>query len=96
MQKEILRLTQENNRMLHKMRRGAMMKTVLQFAIYAVLLLAPLYIYMEYMAPTVNRMLDTVEQIQGAGTQAQEQFGGFQEMLKNFADKFKVPTTTGE
>lgn len=92
--KEILRLTQENNKMLHKMRRGAFLKTVLQMVIYAALLLVPLYLYMQYMAPVVNQMLETVQQIQGTGAKAEAQFGSFQEMLKTFGDKFRAPTTT--
>lgn len=80
--------------MLHKMRRGALMKTMMQFIIYAILLIVPIYFYMTYMAPVVNQMLVTVQQIQGTGAAAQAQFGSFQEMLKNFADKFKTPTTT--
>lgn len=94
MMKEILRLTQENNKMLHKMRRGAFMKTFLQIVFYILLLVIPAYIYLQYMQPMVNQMMTTVQQIQGTGVQAQAQFGSFQEMLKNFGDKFKVPTTT--
>ncbi len=94
MMKEILRLTQENNKMLRSMRRGAFLKTILQLIIYAILLLVPIYLYMEYMAPVVNQMLTTVQQIQGTGAQAQAQFGSFQEMLSSFAEKFKASTTT--
>jgi hypothetical protein len=94
MMKEILRLTQENNKMLHKMRRGAFMKTVLQIVFYVLLIAVPAYLYIQYMAPMVNQMMTTVQQIQGTGAQAQAQFGSFQEMLKTFADKFKAGTTT--
>ena len=94
MMKEILRLTQENNKMLHKMRRGALLKSVVQLIVYAILLFVPIYLYMQYMAPVVNQMLETVQQIQGTGAKAEAQFGSFQDMLKTFADKFKVGTTT--
>lgn len=80
--------------MLRKMRRGAMLKTLLQFIIYAILLIVPIYFYLTYAAPVVNQMLVTVQQIQGTGAQAQAQFGSFQEMLKAFTDKFKSGTTT--
>ena len=80
--------------MLHKMRRGALLKTLMQFVIYAILLIVPIYFYMTYMAPVVNQMLVTVQQIQGTGAAAQEQFGSFQDMLKTFAEKFKSGTTT--
>lgn len=94
MLKEIMRLTQENNRMLHSMRRGAFLKSVFQFFVYALLLLAPIWFYMQYLAPVVEQMTNTVQQIQGTGAQAQAQFGNFQELIKAFADKFKAPTST--
>ncbi len=92
--KEILRLTKENNKMLHKMRRGALMKTIVQLIIYAILLIVPIYFYLTYAAPVVNQMLVTIQQIQGTSAQAQAQFGSFQNMLKSFTDKFKAGTTT--
>ena len=94
MMKEILRLTQENNKMLHKMRRGAFMKTVVQFIVYILLLVIPAYFYVQYMAPVVNQLLTTVQQIQGTKTQAQAQLGSFQDMLKTFTDKFKSASTS--
>ena len=92
--KEILRLTQENNQMLHKMRRGALLKTLMQLVIYAVLLIVPIYFYLTYAAPVVNQMLVTVQQIQGTGAQAQAQLGSFQDLIKSFTDRFKVGSTT--
>ncbi len=80
--------------MLHKMRRGALMKTVFQLVIYAILLIVPIYFYLTYMAPVVNQMLDTVQQIQGTSAAAQERFGSLQDMFNTFADKFKAGTTT--
>lgn len=94
MMKEILRLTQENNAMLHKIRRGAFMKSAFQIIFYILLFVIPAYFYIQYMAPMVNQLMTTVQQIQGTGTQAQAQFGSFQEMLKKFGDKFKTSTTT--
>ncbi len=94
MMKEILRLTQENNAMLHKMRRGAFMKTVLQIIFYVLLIVIPAYFYLQYMAPMVNQMMTTVQQIQGTGAKAEMQFGSIQDAIKSFAEKFKVPTST--
>ena len=94
MMKEILRLTQENNAMLHKMRRGAFLKSAFQILFYILLIVIPAYFYLQYMAPMVNQMMTTVQQIQGTGAQAQAQFGSFQEALKTFAEKFKASTTT--
>jgi hypothetical protein len=94
MMKEILRLTQENNKMLHKMRRGAMLKTLFQLVVYALLLIIPAYFYLQYMQPIVEQMMQTVQQIQGTGAQAQAQFSGLQDMWDLVKDKFSVPTST--
>ena len=92
--KEILRLTKENNTMLHKMRRGAFLKTIVQIFVYILLLVIPAYFYVQYMAPVVNQLITTVQQIQGTKTQAQAQLGSFQDMLKTFTDKFKPASTS--
>ncbi len=94
MMKEILKLTQENNAMLHKMRRGAFMKSIVQIIFYLLLIVIPAYFYFQYMAPMVTQMMTTVQQIQGTGAQAQAQFGSIQDAIKNFAEKFKVGTSS--
>ncbi len=76
------------------MRRGAFLKTIVQLVMYAILLIVPIYFYMQYVAPVVTQMTTTVQQIQGTGASAQAQFSNFQEMIKTFTDKFKAGTTT--
>jgi hypothetical protein len=90
MMKEILRLTQENNKMLHKMRRGAFMKTLVQLVVYALLLIIPAYFYLQYMQPIITQLTNTVQ------PQAQAQFSGLQDMWKSLSEKFSVPTSTGQ
>ncbi|MBI4080029.1 hypothetical protein HY414_02275 [Candidatus Kaiserbacteria bacterium] len=86
---ELLRLTQENNRMLHKMRRNAIWGGIIKFVLYAVVLvIAPLWLYATYLAPIMDQMLETYQQIQGTGAKAQAQFSDFQNMLKQFQDQF--------
>ena|SRR3989344_979531 len=86
---EILRLAKENNRMLHKMRRNALWGGVIKFVLYAVVLVAaPLWLYATYLAPMVEQMLDTYQQIQGTGAQAQAQWGDFQNILDQFKNQF--------
>ncbi len=92
--KEILRLTQENNKMLRSMRRGTFIRTIFQFLLYAAVAISALYFYSTYMAPALTQINATVEQIQGTRELTQAQFGSFQEMLKTFAEKFKTSTTT--
>ena len=86
---EILRLTKENNRMLHAMRRNAFWGGVIKFILYAlVLVVAPLWLYTTYLAPMMEQVLDTYQQIQGTGAKAQAQFGDFQNLLEQFKNQF--------
>ncbi|OGG74053.1 hypothetical protein A3A40_00470 [Candidatus Kaiserbacteria bacterium RIFCSPLOWO2_01_FULL_54_20] len=84
---ELVRLTQENNRMLHKMRRNALWGGILKFVLYAlVLVVAPLWLYATYLGPMMEQVLDTYQQIQGTGAKAQAQFSDIQnffQQLKN-------------
>ena len=88
-QQEIYRLVKENNRMLHAMRRNAFWGGLIKFIIYAALLLAPIWLYLQYLAPVVNEALKTMQQIQGTGAKAQTQFGDFSTMLKEFQSKLQ-------
>ena len=86
---EILRLTKESNRMLHKMRRTAFWGGIIKFVLYAALLLAPLWLYISYLSPIVNQALNTMQQIQGTGARAEAQFGGIGDMLQQFQEGLK-------
>ena len=86
-QQEIARLVRENNKMLHSMRRHAFWGGLAKFIIYALLLLAPLWLYMQYLAPVLESAMKTVNQLQGTGAKAEAQFGNFQDMLKQLQEK---------
>lgn len=86
MLRETYRLTQENNRMLRAMRRSAFWGGLIRMIIYAALLLIPIWFYFTYMAPIVEQMMETVQQIQGTGAQAQAQFSSFQDAWKQFQE----------
>lgn len=79
---EILRLTKENNRMLHKMRRSAFWGGIIKFVLYAIFLLAPLWLYYSYLSPIVNSALQTMQELQGTGARASAQFGDIEQFLK--------------
>lgn len=80
---EILRLTHENNRMLHKMRRNAFVGGLVKFFFYIlILVVAPLWVYTTYLAPVVQQMSQTIQQFQNTSTQAQGQYNAFQDSLK--------------
>jgi hypothetical protein len=83
---EIYRLVKENNRMLHKMRRNAFWGGVLKFVMYGALVLVPLWLYMSYLAPIVDQALGTIESLQGTGERVGAQFGGIENLLKQFQE----------
>lgn len=86
---ELVRLTRDNNRMLHAMRRNAFWGGIIKFVLYVlVLVVAPLWLYATYLAPMMEQVLDTYQQIQGTGAKAQAQFTDFQNLLKQFQNKF--------
>lgn len=88
MLRETYRLTQENNRLLHKMRRAAFWSRVFSFLVYAALLIAPLWFYMQYLAPVVDQMFKAVQQVQGTGAQASAQFQGLEQAWQSFEQRF--------
>ena len=80
---EMVRLTRENNRLLHTMRRNAIWGGILKFAFYIlVLVIAPLWLYAAYLAPIMSEMMDTYQQVQGTGAKVQAQFSDFQDFFK--------------
>ena len=89
--RETYRLSLENNKLLHKMRRSAFWSRVVSFIVYGALLLAPIYVYMQYLAPIVDQMFKTAQQIQGTGAQASAQFSDMQKAWQTFESKFKSP-----
>jgi len=86
--RETYRLAQQNNKMLHKIRRNAFWGGIIRIFVYAALLAAPLWFYMSYLAPVVDKMFATVQQIQGTSAEAQAQFSGLQETWKQIQSKF--------
>jgi len=93
---EMYRMTRENNRMLHSMRRNAFLGGIIKIIVYGALVLVPLWFYYQYFAPVLEQMLHTMQQIQGTSTQAQTQFGQFQDMWQKFEQQFKAPSTSAK
>lgn len=85
---EILRLTKENNRMLHKMRRNAFVGGIVKFLMWAAFLIIPLWLYMQYLAPVMTSMIETMNQVQGTGAKAQAQFGDLNASLQKLQAQF--------
>jgi hypothetical protein len=88
---QILKLTKENNRMLHAMRRDAWIGGVFKLLMWAGFIILPLWLYMQYLAPIVGTMTQTLnqlQQMQGAGTQVQAQFSDLNATLQKLKDQF--------
>jgi hypothetical protein len=79
---EILRLTKENNQMLRAMRRNARMHAFFKFVFYAVIAAGVVWSYIHILGPLLMQMLDTLNKIQGASSQAQNQLSGFTDSLE--------------
>jgi predicted PurR-regulated permease PerM len=91
---EIHRLTQENNRLLHKMRRGALWGRIFTMLFYTAIFLAPVWFYLTYLNGTVQNLLQAYERTQGAGQQAQGEFQQIQQALQQFQSKFQSFSAT--
>jgi hypothetical protein len=82
--KEIYRLTHENNKMLHTMRRNAFWGGIFKVAMWiVVLVLAPLWLYSVYLAPLMQGMTQTLDRVRGTNTPLQGQLGTLESTLKN-------------
>lgn len=75
------RLVRENNKMLRGMRRMSFLSGLFRIALWVGLLIVSWWVYQEYLAPIVDSMLATMEQLQGTSAQAQAQFGALQEAM---------------
>ncbi|OGG71201.1 hypothetical protein A3F27_02835 [Candidatus Kaiserbacteria bacterium RIFCSPHIGHO2_12_FULL_53_13] len=88
MQEEILRLAKDNNRMLHSMRRNAFLGGIIKFIFYIlILVVAPIWLYSTYLAPMVQSVQQTIDQVQGTGAKAQGQLSDFTQMLSELQSK---------
>lgn len=85
--REMLRLTQENNKMLHAMRRSAFWGGLIKFIIYSAILLGSIWFYMQFVFPVLNQALKAMQEVQGTGAKAQAQLGSFNDMLKQLQSK---------
>ena len=87
--RELLRLTTENNNMLHAMRRNAFLGGIIKLLIYAAMIIIPFWLYLQYLAPQVDRMVVIVNQIQGTTVHAQSQMTDWQKAFNDI--KSKIP-----
>jgi predicted PurR-regulated permease PerM len=94
MEQDLYRLTQENNRMLHAMRRGAFLGGIVKFILYAALLIAPVWFYLTYLNGTVQNLAQTINKVEGTSQQAQSQLNGFEQTWQQFEARFGFGSST--
>ena len=85
---QIFKLTKENNRMLHSMRRNAFLGGLFKLILWSGFIILPIWLYMQYLAPVVNSTLDAMQQVQSTSAEAQAQFGGLTESLEKLRSQF--------
>lgn len=85
---ELLRLTKENNKMLHAMRRSAWLGGIFRLISWIALVIIPLWLYMQFIAPVMQSMLQTYEQIQGSSASAQAQLTQMGDYISQFKSFF--------
>ena len=81
---ELLRLTKDNNRMLHAARRSAWLGGIFRVLVWAAFIIVPFWLYIQYLAPVMQQMLKTYEQVQGTSAAASAQLNGIQEAFQKF------------
>jgi len=75
--------------MLHGMRRTAFWGGLFKLLIWAGLIAAPIWLYATYLAPVVQSLQQTVNQVQGVSSQAQGQLNGLGDVFKQLEAKLK-------
>ena len=85
---DIYRLAKENNRMLHAMRRNAFVGGLVRFIVWVALIVIPLWFYMQYLAPAMQSMLKTIDQLQGTKASVETQFSGINDALSKLRAQF--------
>ncbi len=81
---EVLRLAKENNRLLHKIRRSALLSNIFKVLIYAVALGVPIYLYFTILQPMFGSLAGIESAFKGSVSNFQDLFsGGNTEAIKN-------------
>lgn len=76
---EIYKLTKDNNRMLHAMRRDAFLHGLAKFLIYGAMVAVSLWIYVTYLSPMLMSALKSLQSMANTGAQVQQQASGVQQ-----------------
>jgi hypothetical protein len=81
---ENLQLSRENNKLLRKLRRAEVTRTIMTLVYWAVILVVPIYIYYAYLAPQLSQMLATYENIEAQTQEMPEGVRSYIDSLREF------------
>lgn len=76
---EIYKLTKDNNRMLHSMRRDAFIHGFFKFAIYAAIIGISIWMYIYYIGPLLMSLLKSLQTVANTGVEVQQKAGDIQQ-----------------
>jgi len=78
----------ENNRMLKNMRRSSLIGAIFKTLFWIILVVVPIWFYVEYVAPVMQSVLGAYEQAQATNAAAQAQIGSLTEPFERFKAMF--------
>ena len=94
--KKNLELVKENNKLLKKIRRGAIFGGILKIVWIAIIIGVPVYVYINFLAPVLDQVLNAAETVQEVGgkvegiqSELQDQLrgGGIKEFFNSLFNK---------
>jgi flagellar biosynthesis/type III secretory pathway M-ring protein FliF/YscJ len=84
--RQTFELSQQNNRMLHAMRRNALLGGIVKFIFYIlILVVAPLWVYTTYLQPLVQNLEKTNAQTQAQFTALQDTWKAIESKIPGFS-----------
>lgn len=82
--KELLKLTKENNNLLRKMRRQAIIGNIMRLVYWAIIIGGPVVIYYYYLQPYLGQLIETYSGIQSGVQNVGDQAKEFSSILDKF------------
>jgi len=87
--KKNLELVKENNKLLKKMRRHALLGGLLKIIWIAIIIGLPIYLYATFLSPVLDQVLDAAQTVQGVGDKVGGASTNFQGKIQGVIDLFK-------
>jgi len=93
-EEELYRLTKENNRILHSMRRNAFWGGILKTILYLVALGIPIWLYFAYLYPVVQQIDASLSAATGKKIQLEGEFQNWGNLFEQFKDRFSSASSS--